>query len=116
MIIISDMWQARAACQNAPRTLFISATDGDNDASEPHYPTRDALRLCERCPVRAECYAHAELNNEWGIWGGTTRYQRSLLRRTMKRATCPACAARHVVPLINFEVCLTCGVSWRSRK
>jgi WhiB family redox-sensing transcriptional regulator len=42
-----------------------------------------AKRLCDECPVLAECLAEALDNNlQWGIWGGMTeRERRSLLRR-----------------------------------
>jgi WhiB family redox-sensing transcriptional regulator len=42
-----------------------------------------AKRLCDECPVLAECLAEALDNNlQWGIWGGMTeRERRALLRR-----------------------------------
>ena len=52
---------------------------------------REAVAVCRRCPVRAECLEHAEMLEQsgvWtvtGIWGGLTAQQRKDLRsRTLR--------------------------------
>lgn len=104
-------WTRRAACHDAPPEIFITKSDGDED-DEPYYPTLEARRYCERCPVRVECFAWGIAYDEFGVWGGTTRYQRSLLRRVMTRQRCPACARPNVVSVRQHQLCLTCGMSW----
>ena len=65
-------WRARAACHGAATALFFPEAD-----AEPV----EALEICGRCHVRAECeeYAsgHAE---EFGVWGGRTETARRLDR------------------------------------
>lgn len=39
-------------------------------------------RICQDCPALLECFNYAVHHEEWGFWGGTTRAQRKLLRRT----------------------------------
>jgi WhiB family redox-sensing transcriptional regulator len=38
--------------------------------------------VCQRCPVRAECAAHALTTQEpYGVWGGFTEHERLRLLR-----------------------------------
>ena len=42
----------------------------------------DAKRVCQQCPVIAECLEYAlARNEEHGVWGGTTRKERQQIRR-----------------------------------
>ena len=44
------------------------------------------LAICAACPVRRQCLDFA-LNNplgQYGIWGGTTAYERRRMRTTMR--------------------------------
>jgi len=53
-----------AECRTTAQDLFFPEP-GDTGAEAR------ALAVCARCPVRAQCYAHAVENGErWGIWGG----------------------------------------------
>ena len=57
-------WRAGASCRNLPADMFFP--DPADDAGR-----KRAIRVCERCPVRAECLGEALRNNEpHGIWGG----------------------------------------------
>lgn len=41
-----------------------------------------AKRVCDACPVKAECLDHAMTNREiFGIWGGTTEIERNRIWR-----------------------------------
>lgn len=43
--------------------------------------TRDAKRICEDCPVRAECLNYALAHDErFGIWGGKSERERRKLK------------------------------------
>ena len=66
-------WASRAKCR---------FTESDELFVDGAAQTR-AKRLCDECPVLAECLAEALDNNlQWGIWGGMTeRERRALLRR-----------------------------------
>lgn len=67
-----DGWADQAICKTVDPEIF------DADDGLQH---NEAKRICTACPVRAECLAHAMDNNEVGIWGGTSTYDRQLLRR-----------------------------------
>ncbi|MFK0143257.1 WhiB family transcriptional regulator [Streptomyces murinus] len=68
-----EEWEERAACRTAdPDELFVEGVAQNS-----------AKALCNGCPVRTECLAHAlDAREEFGIWGGMTeRERRALLRR-----------------------------------
>lgn len=44
-----------------------------------------AKETCRDCPLIAACLEFSLLNNEIGIWGGTTENDRKALRRRMRR-------------------------------
>lgn len=66
----------------------------DPEAFHPAKSTspRLARRICNRCPVKAQCLeaAIADASLE-GVWGGTTYKERQLLRRTADQGA-PAAA------------------------
>lgn len=41
----------------------------------------EALLLCQRCPVKADCRSFAREGKEWGFWGGESESARSMPRR-----------------------------------
>lgn len=44
----------------------------------------EAKRICARCPVKAECLQFAlETDERWGVWGGTSAFERRWLRREL---------------------------------
>jgi len=58
-------WMDRALCATADPSAFVGGDGSADDA---------ALGICGRCPVRAECAAHADEHDErHGIWGGVRR-------------------------------------------
>lgn len=104
-------WREFATCKDQPLELFCSP---DSDEPESPYPPQEAATLCHQCPVRTECLAYAMKYDECGVWGGTTEYQRKLLKRWARRKSCPGCSSTSVVmaPRGSNQVCLMCGVSW----
>ena len=46
-----------------------------------------AQAICRRCPARAACLAYAILNEEFGVWGGTTPQERAALRNLVPIVT-----------------------------
>lgn len=80
---------------------------------ETPYPPAEAKQICDRCPVRDVCLAR-NLDEEFGIFGGMTGYQRGLLNKKIRRKHCPGCGSTDVVTSASGhqEVCLACSVSW----
>ena len=72
-------WFASAACRGLPSDIFFV------DAGKP---TGEALAICERCPVQAQCLDYAlERNEVFGVWGGYSQRELRLLRRERHHAT-----------------------------
>lgn len=66
-------WQERALCAQTDPEAFFPEKGGS---------TREAKKICEVCPVRAECLAYALENDErFGIWGGLSERERRRLKR-----------------------------------
>ena len=64
------------ACTAADPDLFFPPTYGGSYKSV----VREAKAICMRCAIRRECLERAVADNEeLGIWGGTTPWERSLL-------------------------------------
>jgi WhiB family redox-sensing transcriptional regulator len=78
-------WQEAGACRDADLRLFFSP-DGDDATSteravERRRRIREAIRICEQCPVRQVCRRYALENGEkFGVWGGLTETERRRLR------------------------------------
>lgn len=71
-------WRHRAACRDTDPELHFPVGSGGVTADQQ---AKEALTLCRRCPVVADCLAWAvETGQEYGIWGGTTEAQRRELR------------------------------------
>jgi len=105
-------WMNRSACRGADPDLFITP-DG---VEEPNYPSAEALRYCNPCPVRPECLALALALGLLGVWGGTSTHQRDQLRRKQPRRSCPACGSFDVCDYVYGgeaeQICLACGTNW----
>jgi len=74
----ADEWRHRAACRDSEPKLFFPAgeTGPALDQAEA------AIAVCRQCPVRGECLAFALASNqEAGVWGGATEWERRKLRR-----------------------------------
>jgi WhiB family transcriptional regulator, redox-sensing transcriptional regulator len=63
-------WASKAACLSVdPDQFFVDGA-----------AQRKATRICQYCPVVAECLADALDNRiDWGVWGGMTVRQRRVL-------------------------------------
>ena len=108
-------WRDLAACRDAPPDLFFLLEDPDDeDSAEPRYPTDEQRSYCGRCPVQDDCDAVGR-GEDFGVWGGLTAYQRSLLGRPTARKRCPVCASVAVVSEEGNGVCVACAHSWPLR-
>ena len=66
-------WAKQALCADADPDLWYPA-------EEDHATAAAAIKVCNRCPVRADCLAHAlAIREPRGIWGGLTAEQRRRL-------------------------------------
>lgn len=64
-------WMADGACRepDVPTWLFFPT-------AQDHKTVSAAKRVCEGCPVRAECLSYATERGEEGVWGGTSEVDR----------------------------------------
>ena len=82
---VPGAWVADAACGGLPTPMFFPPEKerprGRNARRRREAHDRAAYAagkaVCDRCPVRAECAAHAVAADEkWGLWGGLRPDQR----------------------------------------
>lgn len=74
-------WQRRGACRGRDSGQFFHP-DGERGSSRARREA-SAKAVCARCPVRAECAAHALTAQEpYGVWGGFTENERLQLHAT----------------------------------
>lgn len=67
-------WRDAALCAQADPETWFPPKGGS---------TREAKKICRRCPSVAPCLEFALENSEqWGIWAGTTERERRAMRRT----------------------------------
>lgn len=69
--------------------------------------------MCGLCPARGDCLAWALNNDAYGLWAGTSRFQRLQLTRDRHRARCPGCGSPAVIDMGRDQVCSACGISWK---
>ena len=70
----ASAWRDLAACQG--RDLWFPAPYDS-------FTTKVAVRICKRCPVKAECLEEAltwPAKEDYGVWGGKTQAQRARMR------------------------------------
>jgi len=81
---VSDTeWIQEANCKGTnTRTFFIYREDKNQRQRR-----EAAYQVCRTCDVRQECLDYAIVNQEVGIWGGTTDKDRRLLRRHAQNRT-----------------------------
>lgn len=126
-----ERWRAFTACRDADPTLFFPVVyrrerqqeehngqlvevvvDVPTD-EEPPYPPPEVKAICDRCPVRGRCLDRF-MNEEEGIFGGLTGYQRKLLTKKIVRKRCLSCGSEDLVTnsTQRKEICLACAQSW----
>jgi WhiB family redox-sensing transcriptional regulator len=66
-----------AACATADPELFFPDGQAGRGAK-----TMQAKEICATCPIAVQCLQYAVLNDEDGIWGGTTPSERKLLKKS----------------------------------
>lgn len=69
----------QANCIDAPPEIFFPENVYTN-----RFDIMRAKMICDGCPVKAECLTQAITNDEYGIWGGTTREERRSMRRRLR--------------------------------
>ena len=79
MELTAEQWMEKAICRGlAPSEFFPSDGSG----------VEVAQKVCERCPVRAECLEYAlEHHIEHGVWGGASERERRRILRTRRQET-----------------------------
>jgi WhiB family redox-sensing transcriptional regulator len=71
-------WQLQGLCRGVDSSVFFHP-DGERGPARLQRERR-AKEMCRRCPVMAQCRAHAlEVGEPYGIWGGLSESERDLL-------------------------------------
>lgn len=93
-------WREDAACLGADPELFFPGVGKRGGFNTSEFDAkRTAMAICEACPVREPCLAHAVNHPEpLGIWSGTTERERRAIRERQGGVdrTCPECGTPFV--------------------
>lgn len=105
-----EPWMEHATCGSSDPEAFFVEKGGS---------PLPAKRVCRLCPVQEECLKYAmEHNENWGIWGGLTAFERRNIRRSVTKpsiaASCgtPAGATRHYKR--HESLCQECRAAYRN--
>ena len=92
-VITREPWMGRAACVGHDPAMW------DGDGVRPDARAREAISICQTCPVRGWCLRTAEheekatrVSMRQGIHGGLTHTQR-WARSQLKRGNCVPCVS-----------------------
>lgn len=81
MLMDAD-WRLDAACRGQEDVFW-------GDGQRMSAPSTGAARaVCARCPVTDACLEDALSRSDpddWGVWGGTTRHERIVIRRRRRQ-------------------------------
>ena len=73
-------WPSEAPCRNGRIDPELFDPPDTNGAYTREKKMKQAIRHCQKCPVRLPCLATAVANNETrGVWGGLTPEKRRSL-------------------------------------
>ena len=79
-------WMTEGACHREDPDLFFPISASQASADQ----IGQALAVCHRCGVEAECLRYALVNRiNHGIWGGRTEQERQALIRSRRRRRLP---------------------------
>src|SRR5882724_12268304 len=92
-------WEDLSACRDADPNIFFGRPD--KYGVDRHDPTElaTAKSICDRCLVAGDCLAYAldRGPDVYGVWGGSTKEDRSRLVRRIPRVKCPMCSSKVLV-------------------
>lgn len=75
-------WEKEALCRGKDNEIFFPDEAQQMTAKK----IKNAKAICTGCPVRAECLFTSITNEEkFGIWGGFSPRERSVIRRAFKK-------------------------------
>lgn len=78
--MINEAWVESALCREVDPELFFPDGRGAQQTSI-HF--RQAVSVCQKCPVRSDCYSYAYENDiQYGVWGGHFAWQ---IRRAKRK-------------------------------
>ncbi|HWC78466.1 MAG TPA: WhiB family transcriptional regulator [Pseudonocardiaceae bacterium] len=70
-------WQLQSLCRTMDTAVFFHPERERGDARTSR--ENRAKAVCQRCPVLAQCRAHAlSVREPYGIWGGLTAHEREV--------------------------------------
>lgn len=107
-IPIPEDWHADAKCKGSKLPGWF-----EEDIKKP---SAIIQLMCDSCPVKIKCMATGlKYPRLAGVWGGTTEFQRTQMRRKHARKLCVLCQSVSIVVVneVRAQICLSCGASWQ---
>ena len=107
-------WQLHAGCRGRDSSLFFHPDDAPRSSRRRR--EANAKLVCARCPVRAECAAHALAAHErYGVWGGFTEKERRRLVASGWEDLADHTRGRVDVVGLQARLGRRCGPAWHDR-
>lgn len=69
-------WQADARCKDTGHDAWYPTEE-----VRSHLDFTTLARVCNSCPVQAECASHAIRHEEFGYWGGMSQHELRMMRK-----------------------------------
>ena len=74
-----NLLATRGLCRDMDPDLWFP--EFDERTTEYADQAKQAVAICNVCPVKDECLAYGLKHEDYGIWGGTTPSQRREMRK-----------------------------------
>lgn len=69
----------------SPSFFYLDDKDDDTiDSASANVNYDNAVSICKRCEHITECAEWGLYKERWGVWGGLTPYDRTLMRKKRK--------------------------------
>ncbi len=77
---MEQQWKEMGACKGVPVGVFYP------DSTKKGFQAllKQALAICETCPVKEECLEHALEHERFGVWGGQSERGRLRIKRARR--------------------------------
>jgi WhiB family redox-sensing transcriptional regulator len=77
-------WQGTPNCRSVDSEEFFVP-----DGSSTYREVKMLKKICSNCEVKKQCLDYSLKHAVFGYWGGTTEYERKLMRRKLKITPIP---------------------------
>jgi WhiB family redox-sensing transcriptional regulator len=109
METIMGAWTEQAACKGKTNLFFPEQGDSKS--------FREAVAICETCPVIEPCRQHIlEHEERYGIWAGTNSVRRRIIRNPDSKAAWTICGtSKRYLYGCRCDLCKQAGTEYQQK-